>query len=455
MDRPNILFIVTDQQSATAMSCAGNPYLSTPHMDALAASGLRFEQAYCAAPVCGPSRASLASGRLSHETGALVNGLAPDSTIPNMGEIFRQAGYRTAWSGRWGLPQNSPEIPGFETLHASDAPIGLGLKGDAHVTDVAIDFLREAHTQPFCLGVSLCNPHDICYWIMQQPLPPEANLLPHTEQFIHRAHAIEFKRPSEASELPPLPPNFEIDPEEPEFIQTCRKRPYYGQEGIFTTNWDQTRWRTYLDAYYRLTEEVDIQVGRLLETLQDTGLEDNTLIIFTSDHGEGMAAHRWVVKLMLYEEPTRVPFIVRLPGTVPEGVIDRKHLVSGIDVLPTLCDWAQVDCPPVTGISLKPVIENPEEPGRDALVSELYADTENLELQGRMLRTQQYKYIAFSEGKNPEMLFDLQEDPGETNNLAHNSSAHEKLRQHRDQLKTWCKQIGDPFGITPILNQES
>ena len=168
-----------------------------------------------------------------------------------------------------------------------------------------------------------------------------------------------------------------------------------------------------------------------------------------------MAAHHWVVKLMLYEEPARVPFIVRFPGTIPEGVVDSEHLVSGIDVLPTLCDWVQVDCPPVTGISLKSVMENPKEPGQDFVVSELYPDTENLEMQGRMIRTQQYKYIAFSEGKNPEMLFDLQADPGETNNLAHHSAAHGKLRQHRDRLKAWCEQTDDPFATTPALNQES
>ena len=89
---PNILFLFTDQQSARAMSCAGNPYLHTPHMDELAASGYHFEQAYCAAPVCAPSRGSLLTGRLPHETGVLVNGMSPDPQIPNMGELFRRAG---------------------------------------------------------------------------------------------------------------------------------------------------------------------------------------------------------------------------------------------------------------------------------------------------------------------------------------------------------------------------
>ena len=104
--RPNILFLFTDQQSARAMSCAGNPQLSTPHMDRLAAAGMRFGQAYCAAPVCGPSRSSLLSGRMPHETGVLVNSMTPDPSQPNMGELFERAGYAPAWSGRWHLPDN-------------------------------------------------------------------------------------------------------------------------------------------------------------------------------------------------------------------------------------------------------------------------------------------------------------------------------------------------------------
>ena len=432
MHRPNVLFLFTDQQSARAMSCAGNPHLHTPHMDALADAGVRFEQAYCAAPVCGPSRSSLATGRLPHETGVQVNGLTPDASIPNIGELFGRAGYHTAWSGRWHLPGNGPEIRGFECLHDPDARLSLGAVGDGHVADVAIDYLRQERDQPFFLGVSLCNPHDICGWIMGQPPAPESD-----------------------AGLPPLPPNFEVDPEEAKFIGKCRRRTYYGQEGTRTWDWSTAQWRNYLNAYYRFTEQVDVQVGRLLETLRATGLEDHTLVLFTSDHGEGMAAHRWVVKLMLYEEPTRVPFMVRWPGQIPAGRVDDTHLVSGLDVLPSLCDWAGVDFPEVTGISLRPLVENPQQAGRPFLVSELCPDTEDLSMQGRMLRTQRYKYIAFSEGQNAEMLFDLEEDPGETQNLALNADARRELDRHRALLRQWCMQTSDPFITTDVLKNAS
>ena len=133
----NILFLFTDQQSNFALSCAGNPYLSTPHMDSLANSGARFEQVYCAAPVCGPSRACVATGRMPHENGVLVNGMSIPPEMPTMGEIFRDGGYRTAWAGRWCVPDNGLDIRGFDSLHDTSQPLGQGMFADSHVADCA------------------------------------------------------------------------------------------------------------------------------------------------------------------------------------------------------------------------------------------------------------------------------------------------------------------------------
>ncbi|MCH2665435.1 sulfatase-like hydrolase/transferase, partial [bacterium] len=118
----NILLIITDQQSNRALSCTGNPWLNTPNMDALAASGTRFTKSYCASPVCGPSRACIATGRMPHENGVLVNGMSIHDDMPTMGEIFRDAGYRTAWTGRWCVPGNGPDIRGFDCLHEISQP---------------------------------------------------------------------------------------------------------------------------------------------------------------------------------------------------------------------------------------------------------------------------------------------------------------------------------------------
>ncbi len=441
----NILFLFTDQQSNFALSCAGNPYLSTPHMDSLANSGARFEQGYCAAPVCGPSRACVATGRMPHENGVLVNGMSIPPEMPTMGEIFRDGGYRTAWAGRWCVPDNGLDIRGFDSLHDTSQPLGQGMFADSHVADCAIDFLRQSDEQPFLLGVSLCNPHDICYWIMQQSTP-QGDLDSHTVELKKKADELRFNFTTEG-ELPPLPENFEIDPEEPEFLGKCRRRSHYGQEGTFTWNWTEETWQRYLHAYYRLTEMVDIQIGRVMSALHEAGLAEDTLVVMTSDHGEGMAAHHWVVKLGLYEEPGRVPLLLSCPGAIPDGTVNAGHLASGIDILPTMCDYTNVTCPEVTGISLRPAVERPDDPGRPFLVSELHPDPTDLDLQARMVRSPRHKYIAFSEGANPEQLFDLESDPGETMKLAQSSSAGGVLASHRSMLSSWLTQTSDPFSL--------
>ena len=426
--RPNVLFIMTDQQTLRAMSAYGNPYLQTPHMDSLAASGVRFERSYCTAPVCGPARSSLITSRMPHVTGVDINGRTPDPSIPNMGQIFRQAGYTTAWAGKWHLPQSYPQgpVPGFEYLPVPEGTkFRLGAQTDGPVADEAIEFLRRKHERPFLLGVSLHNPHDICWSLREDP--PE---------------------PIDEGRLAPLPANFEIDPNEPEFITVCRRRTKYGPEILYTKDWDETRWREYLHQYYRHTEEVDVEIGRILNALREQGLEADTLIVFTSDHGEGAAAHRWVVKLMLYEEPATVPLVVRWKGVTPGGRVDRVHLVSALDVLPTMCDYAGVGLrEDFEGISLRPLIEHPERPGREFVVTELASDSQDLTKKGRMIRTHRYKYIAFSFGARPEMLFDLVADPGEMNNLAGQRSAEAELDRHRALLRRWISETDDDFQL--------
>jgi arylsulfatase A-like enzyme len=221
-------------------------------------------------------------------------------------------------------------------------------------------------------------------------------------------------------DAPALPPNFPRDPFEPQFITQCRQRRHYGSEQIHTRHWTTDHWRGYLKTYYRFVEMVDVQVGRILNTLRHQRMEQDTLVVFTSDHGEGAAAHQWVVKLMLYEEPATVPLIWSWPGVIPAGRVDAGHLASGVDLLPTLCDYAGIDPPrDLAGASLRPVIDNPDLPGREFLVCELQPDNRDPDMLARMIRTRQHKYVAFSCGEDREMLFDLTSDPGETCNLAH------------------------------------
>jgi len=238
--------------------------------------------------------------------------------------------------------------------------------------------------------------------------------------------------------------------DEPEFVGLCRKRTEYGPEMSWTHNWDENDWRRYLYVYNRLTERVDEQIGRLLRALEKSGLANDTLVVLTSDHGEGVAAHKWVTKLMLWEEVVRVPFVIRLPGAVPENKVDRTHLVSGVDLLPTLCDYADIAAPEgIDGQSVCPVIENPALPGRSHVVTELQPFLDDETKRGRMIRTARYKYIAFSHGQRPELLFDLENDPGETENLACLASYREVLSEHRELLSEEIEKTADPF-VLPL-----
>lgn len=424
--RPNVLFIMTDQQTLSAMSAYGNRYVKTPHMDSLAASGVRFEKSYCTSPVCSPARSGILTGRMPHVTGVEINGPTVKQGIANMGDIFRGAGYETAYTGKWHLGKES----GFDFLRP-DYPDGtnraLGSHTDGFWAGKAVEFLRREHKKPFLLFVSLHNPHDICYWIKRK------------KGLVEQA---------DPAKCPPLPANFAVDPNEPEFITKCRRRTYYGDEARWTKDWDENDWMQYLNVYYRLTERVDKEVGRVLDALRQAGLEKNTIIVFTSDHGEGSAAHKWVVKLMLYEEPVTAPLIISYKAVIPERVADSKHLVSAIDIVPTLCDYAAIEPPEgLTGFSLRAVIEKPQAPGREFVVAELMPEPKNTEMKGRMLRTRRYKYIVFSEGRNPEMLFDLDSDPGETCNLALDPVMQKELNRHRMLLGRWIAETGDDFII--------
>ena len=422
---PNLLLILTDQQSHGALSCAGNPWLKTPAMDSLAATGVRFTEAICPYPVCSPSRSGIFTGRMPHETGVRLNQGSIPAGMPTMGEIFRQAGYQTVYGGKWHLPKS------FEGMTAFDKLAGGSSQGgdmDGPLASSCAKWLRANPKDPFLMVASFMNPHDICEWIRQHP------------------GAREY---AGIDRYPPVPGNMAVDPREPEFIQYHRNAGYdkMSEAVGLASAWRRDDVRKYLHDYYRLVEDVDRQIGVVLAALRETQLDRKTIVVFASDHGEGMGGHRWVQKASFYEESVRVPLIVSGPGIQRPGAVDRNSLPSLVDILPTFCDYAGVAVPKdVRGLSLRPAVEG-RPLARKFAVSELLYGGRNRE--GRMVRTARHKYVVFNGGARPEQLFDLTIDPGETQNLALDRSNAPALHQHRELLRGWVKETHDDF-VSPV-----
>ncbi len=424
----NMLFIITDQQTVGALSCAGNPYVKTPNLDRLAARGVRFEKSYSTFPLCCPSRGSLFTSRTPHELGIYGN---TDCVLSEkglkgktMGEMFRAAGYETAYAGKWHLDVPFPsfkgrQIPGFTMLplagrdpgEIDKEKHGKGLTVDPNTADAAIKFLRQPHKKPFLLVASLLNPHDIS----EYPECAELRAL----------------LPDDRAKLPPARPNLRDTEKLPSALQHA-----LSEKGV----WSEQEWREYLWVYYQLCEISDREAGRVLAALDQAGLTDNTVIVFTSDHGEMMGSHQMVQKQKLYEESVAVPLFVVPPGG--KASVNNQHLVSGLDIMPTLLDYAGIAAPAsLQGKSLRPLVEGKEVPWREFVVSEVQGRGE-----ARMVRTARYKYITFAEGDNREQLFDMEKDPGELKNLIADPALTTEVERHRRLLEQWRKETHDEMG---------
>lgn len=431
-DRPNILVILTDQQQADALSCAGAAGLRTPAMDSLAGRGVRFARSYCYQPLCVPSRTSLLTGLPPRLFGTRVNNLAPalPAATPTLGRLMAGAGYDTAYVGKWHLPIAPADnaLHGFAEMRA----IADAGHNDNHVAVPCHRILRRSRSRPLFLVAGIINPHDICEYAAG-----------------YRAPNGDLPPPPSAGDCPALPANHAVAADEPAALLNARR---FTREVYPTAGWNEARWRQYLWGYNRFVEKADRLVGRILDSLAASGREKDTLVIFASDHGDGGAAHLWNQKTALYEESVRVPLIVAGPGVAGRGRVDDRHLVSfGLDLLPTVCAYAgAVPARGGPGLSLRPIIEGADIAWRDHVVAEtefqdyLRSATPS-GVRGRMIRTDRFKYTVYSAGANREQFFDLQADPGETRNLIDQSEHGGELLRHRTLLARWAGNHRDDF----------
>jgi arylsulfatase A-like enzyme len=314
---PNVLFIMTDQQMADAMSFRqGDRYLRTPALDRLAARGTYFSRAYAPNPLCMPARNSIFTGRFPHETKISDNadmrsGRTLDPTeFPTLGTTFERAGYRTAYFGKWHLSYDvkKPETHGFQELDPQQK--------DTVSADRAVAFLRTPQPKPFLLVVSFLNPHNIAEYTRGQPLSNGP-----------------IGEPPALAAQPPPPTNLGHPVGEPDTM-TLIRQGYHANRRLFPVgNFSPSIWQAMRWGYYRLVEKVDAEIGRVLTALHESGLEENTLIVFVSDHGECVGAHGLAQKTVFYEESVRVPLIISAPGQSTARTDDRLVNV-GISLSP-------------------------------------------------------------------------------------------------------------------------
>jgi len=448
--RPNIILIMTDQQRFDAMSAHGNPICRTPNLDALAARSVDFTRAYCPMPLCSPSRATLMTGRtiVSHRVFSNNHVPLPEDEI-TFTELLADSGYSCALSGKWHLGNELEAQRGFsrwvnhrggwrehlETKgipydHANGGHRRFGIQSDlpapalqgpsvveeddlmvASVTRHARDMLSELrHEQPFFLKYSIYEPHPP----IEVPEPYYSQLDPASV---------------------PLPANFEESYDgKPQFLREARGRE-------FAAHLDEAGWRMMRAVYFQLVSLVDKQIGLFLSDLEALDLLDDSLIVFTSDHGDMTGNHHLAYKgSHFYEELMRVPFLIHYPGQTAARTYDGIAAME--DIAPTILDAAGLSAPEcMEGMSLLPVGAG-QGIRRDAAFGMRYTDPEDPAC-GRMVVTGRWKYIWHP--CDLDELYDLKTDPGEQHGLAESVDYSPAASNLRRRLKDWMESVNDPL----------
>lgn len=428
-ERPNLLVLVTDDQRWDAMGCAGNPIIQTPNMDALAARGTRFANAFATTAICMASRASILTGLYTgaHRIDDFNAPLPAPLFARTYPAVLRRAGYYTGFIGKWGIGGALP-VDEFDFF---DGFSGQGqyfqqINGETvHLTrilgDKTVDFIRRAPPdRPFCLSVSFKAPH-------QQDEDPRQYLYDPALEDLYRDVTIpvpELNHPRYFEALP-------------EFVRISEGRKRW--EIRFAT---PEAYQRSVKGYYRLVTGVDIALGRVLRAIEEAGLAGNTVIVFASDHGCFLGERGLADKWLMYEPSIRMPLIIldpRVPARRRKPV--RDEMALNIDLAPTLLDLAGVAPPPaMQGRSLAPLLEKGRAPWRKEWYYEHHFGNDRPApipaTEG--VRTERWKYFRYA-GREPlhEELYDLRRDPFETENLAKRPEYQAMLARLRERWRIW------------------
>ncbi len=412
-ERPNILIICSDQHTPGVTGCYGNPNVRTPHLDALAEEGVTFDAAYCTSPVCVASRLSLLSGRHPHRIG--VWGLADTipSTTPTWPLPLTIAGWETVMCGRMHLVYGDRNH-GFERRLCGDTYPTIR-NHFAHWRNAEPEVTRAGHViQESGLGTARHDAEDAIAEGFALKFLHSLNPAKQSRPF---AMCAGFYRPHTPFLAPPdlaaLYDNLEVEPAGsleglPPFYRSLAR--HFGLE---TNPPSEEDCRCAVRTYYAMVTGLDRRIGLICNALKQQHLWDNTIVIYTSDHGEMLGRHGLWFKGALYEESARVPLIIRMPKGMRRGTRVSEP-VSLLDLFPTLCEIAGVEPYEfLDGISLMPALTGGSLPSDRPVFSE-YSDY-GIHAPTRMVRKGNYKLIC-AEWYDP-LLFDLSSDPGEEHNL--------------------------------------
>ena len=450
---------MSDDHASHAMGCYGSRINQTPNLDRIAAQGMRFDNCFCTNSICTPSRATILTGTYSHVNGVTTLGPRLDSALPTFPKALRRAGYQAAVVGKWHLGHGQGHDPaGFDywnvlpgqgdyhdptMIEMGEEKIFPGYVTDV-ITDLSLDWLRRRDRgRPFCLLVHHKAPH--------RPWDPDEKHarmyedadVPEPDTF-HDDYA---NRASAAAEA-----RMRVDRD-----MTPRDLKVPPPEGLSPQDGKRWRYQRYIKDYLRCVASVDDNVGRMLDYLDDEGITDDTVVVYTSDQGFFLGDHGWYDKRFMYEESLRMPLLVRYPPEVQAGSVNHD-MVLNVDFPPTLLDLADVDVPDdMQGASFRRLLGG--ERVADWQTSIYYRYWMHLTHHNVYahygVRTRDHKLIYYyadalgqpdsvDDPRQPEWeLFDLAADPTELNNVYHDPAYARTVRDLKAELRRLQRKLGD------------
>jgi arylsulfatase A-like enzyme len=468
--RPNILFIMTDDHASHAMSCYGSKINQTPNLDRIASEGMRFTNSFCTNSICAPCRAVILTGKYSHLNGLIDNNVTFDGSQQTFPKLLRQAGYETAIIGKWHLKSDPTGfdywniLPG-QGVYYNPVTIEMGQqkKHEGYVTDIltdyAIDWMKgRKEGKPFCLMFHHKAPHR--EW---EPGPKYLTLYDDVEipepatlfdDNAGRGRAAKeqdmtIEKTLTRRDLKLVTPG-KLTPEQQAKWDAAYGPKIKAFEEANLQGKDLVRWKyqRYIKDYLRCIASVDDSVGRVLEYLDQSGLAQNTVVIYTSDQGFYLGDHGWFDKRFMYEISLRMPLLVRYPKEIRAGSVN-SDIVLNLDFAETFLDWAGASVPAdMQGRSLRPLLQGrtPSD-WRTSMYYHYYEYPAVHSVKRHYgVRTERYKLIHFYNDIDEWELYDLQTDPDERQNVYNDPKYAEIVTELKAELKRLRAQYNDTTG---------